>query len=107
MSITREDFEAAKTNWQSLNPQIQEIRGQLKVLTKQQRGLKKLIHEYMVENELEEVDVGGMTFKIETKTRFKVSQDDLTALIEDEDILDAYKVTEDKLSVKRKRGNAN
>lgn len=103
MSITAEDFEAAKSNWTNLQPQIQEVRGQLKVLTKQQRGLKNLIHEYMQENELTEVDVGGMSFKIETKTRIKVTQDDLDVLIDDPEVLESYKITENKLSVKRKR----
>tara|TARA_B100000424_G_C22716082_1_gene389344 strand:- start:107 stop:421 length:315 start_codon:yes stop_codon:yes gene_type:complete len=104
MSITQEDFEAAKTSYTSLQPQIEQLKGQLKILNKQHRGLRNLIHDYMKENELEEVDVGGLTFKIETKTRIKVTPDDLEGMV-DETVLEGYRVTEAKLSVKRKRQN--
>ena len=98
------DIDEAKTQFLRLKPQVDALRSQMKDLRKEMKGACSAIYDYLRDNDLESIDVGGHIFSLETKTRVKFTREDFEALLPDPGDISNYTVTEQKGRIKRRRG---
>lgn len=103
--IKKSAFRKASKAFMELQPSITEAAAVLKDLKKQSGAHVKLIKQYMQEQSVSEMDIGGFTFVSEEKERCRWSEDNLLSILEDPTILDKYKdeftTTKTSFSIKR------
>ena len=103
--IKKSAFRKASKAFVALQPGIAEASTVLKDLKKQSGAHVKLIKQYMQEQSVSEMDIGGFTFVSEEKERCRWSEDNLLSILEDPTVLDKYKdeftTTKTSFSIKR------
>lgn len=97
------DIDQAKQTFLTVKPQIDALKGQMKELRKEIKGACSAIYDYLRDNDLESIDVGGHVFSLETKTRVKFTREDFEALLPNPADISNYEVTEQKGRIKRRR----
>ena len=109
MSITPQDFEKAKSDYVSAMPDVDVLKGQLRELNKEQKKRKDIIFRYMCENELDGVEVGGVSFERTQTTRLKLTEDLLEEIVTDavqlEQIRADNSVSKESFKVKKRKIN--
>ena len=100
--IDSTDFEAAKHQFTTMLPEIDEKKSELKALKKVHNVHKATIYKYMRENEIEELDVCGYYFTIKTKDKLSIKESDLEELLSEE-VLAQFRTSKESLGVKRRR----
>jgi hypothetical protein len=83
-------------------PKINEKRDELKAIKKVHNIHKKTIYDYMRENEIEELEVGGYLFSIKTKERLAIKQSDIEHLLDAETLAPFYE-SKESCGVKRQK----
>ena len=109
MSITPQDFEKAKSDYVSAMPDVDVLKGQLRELNKEQKKRKDIIFRYMCENELDGVEVGGVSFERTQTTRLRLTEELLEELVTDavqlEQIRADNSVSKESFKVKKRKIN--
>jgi|TARA_B110000977_G_scaffold33206_1_gene44224 hypothetical protein len=105
MSNQNEEFEQLKIDYIAAVPQIDELKSQLKILNKEQKKRSSDIQSYMQANDLTELDISGISFSRVEKTSVSINLQNLSEIIDDPSILEAFKAahssTKERLKVIR------
>jgi hypothetical protein len=100
-----DNFEQLKNNDIECIAPIDELKAQLKILNKEQKKRTVAIQKYMQENDISEVDIGGISFAMVEKTSVSINIQNLSEIIEDPSELEAFKVahstTKERLKITR------
>jgi len=86
-------YKKACDDFLALQPSILEQQNKLKELKKEQKANIGVIKQYMVDNDIKEVDVGGYEFSREEVERCSFTEKNLQEFLEDSSILDNYRET--------------
>ena len=86
-------YKKACDDFLALQPSILEQQTKLKELKKEQKANIGVIKQYMVDNDIKEVDVGGYEFSREEVERCSFTEKNLQEFLEDSSILDNYRET--------------
>ncbi len=84
-------FKKAQDDFLALQPEILEQQAKLKQLRKEQKANTECIKQYMEEQQLTSLDVGGYEFSREEVTRCSFTEKNLEDFLEDPSILDSYR----------------
>ena len=84
-------FKKAQDDFLALQPEILEQQAKLKQLRKEQKANTDCIKQYMEEQQLTSLDVGGYEFSREEVTRCSFTEKNLEDFLEDPTILDSYR----------------
>lgn len=105
MSTHTEEFNKLKMDYIAAVPQIDELKAQLKILNKEQKKRSSDIQTYMQANDITELDISGISFARIEKTSVSINLQNLSEIIEDPSILEAFKIahssTKERLKVSR------
>jgi len=100
-----QNFEQLKKDYIDAIPQIDELKASLKVLNKEQKNRTLAIQTYMQENDINEVDIDGISFSRVEKTSVSINLQNLSEVFEDPSELEAFKVlhstTKERLKITR------
>ena len=99
-----ESFETAKTEFTNMIPDINVKKEELKTLKKVHNIHKQTIYNYMRENSIEELEVGGYLFSIKTKQRLAIKQSEIEQLL-DANTLAPFYTNKESLGVKKRKSN--
>jgi hypothetical protein len=98
-------FEQFKKDYIEAIPKIDELKAELKILNKDQKNRILSIQNYMQENEIDVVDISGISFSRVSKTSVSINMQNLSEIIEDPSELEAFKVahstTKERLKITR------
>ena len=104
-NMDNQSFEQLKTDYIGANPKIDELKSELKILNKEQKNRTLAIQKYMQENDINEVDISGVSFSRVEKTSVSINLQSLSEIIEDPSELEAFKVahsiTKERLKITR------
>jgi len=104
-NMDNQSFEQLKTDYIGANPKIDELKSELKILNKEQKNRTLAIQKYMQENDINEVDISGISFSRVEKTSVSINIQNLSEIIEDPSELEAFKVahstTKERLKITR------
>lgn len=73
--MSEQQFREASQVYGDLLPQIKTVQEQLKQLRKQETKAKRIFRKYMKQNQLNELNVHGATFMIESKEKVQCNLD--------------------------------
>ena len=94
---TEEEYKDACNEFMSLQPSIMEQKAKLNALKKEQKQYIKVIRQYMVDNDLTSVDVGGYEFNREEVEKCAYSEKNFVEFLQNMrrggKILEEYKET--------------
>ena len=111
MSITPQDFETAKSEYVTAMPDIDALKAQMRELNKEQKKRKDIIFQYMRENDLDGIEVGGISFERTQTTRLKLTEDLLEEIVTDAQQLEQIRadnsVSKETFKVKKRKLNNN
>lgn len=90
-TLTQEDFEQLKQEYQEAIPEGDALKQQLKAHNKEQKDRLNQIASYMREHNIMSADIGGITIEREEKTTVSVSMKTLEEVIDNPADLEQYK----------------
>lgn len=90
-SMSTENFEQLKQDYQEAIPESDALKQQLKAHNKEQKARLNQIHSYMREHGIMTADIGGITIEREEKTTVSVSLKTLEEVIDNPADLEQYK----------------
>jgi len=90
-SMTQEEFDQLKLDYQDAVGPIDALKQQLKSLNNEQKSRLNQIHSYMRENNIMSADIGGITIEREEKTTVSVSMKTLEEAFDNPADLEQYK----------------
>lgn len=90
-TLTQEDFEQLKQEYQGAIPEGDALKQQLKAHNKEQKDRLNQIASYMREHNIMSADIGGITIEREEKTTVSVSMKTLEEVIDNPADLEQYK----------------
>lgn len=98
-------IDEAKETFLRIKPEIDALKAQMKEKRKELKGACAAIYDYLREQGMESMQVGGHVFSLETTTRVKFTKEDFQALLPDPNDITNYQVTEQKGRIKRMRNS--
>lgn len=90
-TLTQEDFEQLKQEYQEAIPEGDALKQQLKAHNKEQKDRLNQIASYMRDHNIMSADIGGITIEREEKTTVSVSMKTLEEVIDNPADLEQYK----------------
>ncbi len=91
--ISKFVYKKACDDFLGLQPEILEQQAKLKQLRKEQKANIDVVKQYMVENDMAYLDVGGYEFSREEVQRCSFTEKNLEEFLEDSSILESYRET--------------
>lgn len=89
--ISKFVYKKACDDFLGLQPEILEQQAKLKQLKKEQKANTGVVKQYMVENDIMHLDVGGYEFSREEVQRCSFTEKNLEDFLEDSTILESYR----------------
>lgn len=91
LKVSKFVYKKACDDFLALQPEILEQQAKLKQLRKEQKANTDCIKQYMLEQELTSLDVGGYEFSREEVTKCSFTEKNLEEFLEDSSILESYR----------------
>jgi len=88
---SKSDFKKACNAFVQLQPDIKDLKEQLKAKQKQVKQHVSIIRSYMESHQMTNLDIAGFTFTQETKQRLPWSEKNVAALLQDESFFEEYR----------------
>lgn len=91
LKVSKFVYKKACDDFLALQPEILEQQAKLKQLRKEQKANTDCIKQYMLEQQLTSLDVGGYEFSREEVTKCSFTEKNLEEFLEDSSILESYR----------------